>query len=65
MENEFEYLSDREGHGGHIAEKFLKKYCSYPELSWLPYRDLPVITRQQLAISVIISKRGFLTFKCL
>ena len=28
MENEFEYLVDREGHGGHLAEKFLKKYCS-------------------------------------
>ena len=62
MENKFEYLSDR---GGHLAEKFLKKYCSYPKLSRLPYRDLPVITRQQLAISVIISKRGCLTFKCL
>ena len=22
MENEFEYLSDREGHSGHLAEKF-------------------------------------------
>ena len=65
MENEFEYLSDRVGHGGHLAEKFLKKYCYYPQLSRLPYRDMPVITRQQLAISVIISKRGFLTFKCL
>ena len=28
MENEFEYLSDRGGHGGHLAEKFLKRYCS-------------------------------------
>ena len=28
MENEFEYLVDRGGHGGHLAEKFLKKYCS-------------------------------------
>ena len=25
MENEFEYLVDRGGHGGHLAEKFLKK----------------------------------------
>ena len=25
MEHEFEYISDREGHGGHLAEKFLKK----------------------------------------
>ena len=25
MENEFEYLSDRGGHGGHLAEKFLNK----------------------------------------
>ena len=24
MENEFEYLSDRGDHGGHLAEKFLK-----------------------------------------
>ena len=65
MENEFELLSDRGGHCGHLAETLLKKYCSYPELSRLPYRDLPVITRQQLAISVIISKQGFLTFKFL
>ena len=64
MENEFEYLSDTY-HGGHLAEKFLKKYCSYPKLSHLPCRDLPVVTRQRLAINVIISKRGFLTFKCL
>ena len=28
MENEFEYLVDRGGHGGHLAEKVLKKYCS-------------------------------------
>ena len=28
MENEFGYLSDRGGHGGHLAEKFLKKHCS-------------------------------------
>ena len=28
MENEFEYLVDRGDHGGHLAEKFLKKYCS-------------------------------------
>ena len=28
MENEFEYLVDRGGHGGHLAKKFLKKYCS-------------------------------------
>ena len=58
MENEFEYLSDRGGHGGHLAEKFLKKYCSYPELSQLPCCNLAVV-------SVIISKRGFLTFKFL
>ena len=32
MENEFEYLSDREDHGGHLAEKCLKKYCSYPQV---------------------------------
>ena len=65
IENKFEYLSERGGHGGHLAEKFLKIYCSYPELSRLPYCHLPVITRQQLAISVIISKQCFLTFKCL
>ena len=28
MENEFEYLADRGGHGGHLGEKFGKKYCS-------------------------------------
>ena len=56
MENGFEYLSDRGAHGGHLAEKFLKKYCSYTELSRLPYRDLPVVTRRWLAISAIISK---------
>ena len=68
MENEFElneYLSDRGDHGGHLAEKFLKKYCSYHKLSHLPCRNLPVVTRQRLAISSIISKRGFFTFKCL
>ena len=57
--------SDRGDHGGHLAEKFSKKYCSYPKLLHLPCCDLPVVTRQQLAISVIISKRGFLNFKCL
>ena len=43
---------------GYLAEKFLKKYCSYPELSRLPYRNLPVVTttRRWLAISAIISK---------
>ena len=28
MENELEYLADRGGHGGHLGEKFVKKYCS-------------------------------------
>ena len=28
MENELEYLDDRGGHGGHLGEKFVKKYCS-------------------------------------
>ena len=28
MENEFENLVDRGVHGGHLGEKFLKKYCS-------------------------------------
>ena len=65
MEIESEYLSDRGGHGGHLAEKFLKNYCSYPQSSRLPCRDLAVVTRQRLSISVIISKRGFLIFKCL
>ena len=27
MENEFECLIVRGGHGGHIAEKCVKKYC--------------------------------------
>ena len=48
MDKEFEYLSD-----SHLAEKLLKKYCSYPELSRLPCRDLPVVTRRRLAIIVI------------
>ena len=33
MENKFVYLSDRGGHGGHLAEKFLKNIVpilSYP-----------------------------------
>ena len=59
MKNELEYLSYRGRHGGHLAEKFLKKYCSYPELSRLPCRDLAVVPRRWLAISVIISKQGF------
>ena len=25
---ELEYLADRGGHGGHLGEKFVKKYCS-------------------------------------
>ena len=28
LENELEYLADRGGHGGHLGEKFVKKYCS-------------------------------------
>ena len=32
MENEFEYLCDTGDHGGHLAEKFLKKYSSYPQV---------------------------------
>ena len=64
MEIVFEYLSDRGGHCGHLAEKFLKKCCSYPELLRLLCRNLPVVTRQQLGISLIISKRGFLTSQC-
>ena len=65
MENKFEYLSDRGDHGGYLAENLLKKNCSYPKLLHFPCRDLSVVTRQQLAISVIISKLDFLTFKCL
>ena len=48
MENEFEYLADRGGHGGHLGEKFGKKYCSQPELSRLPFRNSAVVTRRQL-----------------
>ena len=59
------YLIEGRGHGGHLAEKFLKKYCSYPELLRLPCCNLAVVTRRRLAINVIISKRGILTFKCL
>ena len=54
--NEFENLSDRgAGHGGHLAEKIL----FYSELSRLPCGDFPVVTRQRLAKSLIISKLGF------
>ena len=62
MENEFEYLVDRGGHGGHLAEKFLKNIV--PGQS---YRDSAVVTRRRLAITItaIILKPGFLTFKCL
>ena len=28
MENQFEYLADRGGHGGHLGEKFVNKDCS-------------------------------------
>ena len=28
MEIELEYLDDRGGHGGHLGEQFVKKYCS-------------------------------------
>ena len=41
---------DRGGHCGHLAKKFLKKYCSYPELSRLVYRNLPVITQKETII---------------
>ena len=59
MENEFEYRSDRGGHGGNLSEKCLKNIVP------VPCRDSPVVTRRRLAISAIISKRGFLIFKCL
>ena len=32
MENEFEYLSDRGDHSGHLAEKFLKKILFLPQV---------------------------------
>ena len=35
MENELESLSDREGHDGHLAEKFLEKCI--PSLSYSVY----------------------------
>ena len=57
MGNEIESLGDRKGDDGHLAKKFLKKDCS--ELSWLPCRDLAVVTRRQLAISASFSKRSF------
>ena len=28
MENKFEYLADRGGHGGHLGENFVNEYCS-------------------------------------
>ena len=34
----FIYVLLKGVHGGHLAEKFLKKYCSYPELLRLPRR---------------------------
>ena len=43
-----------------IKPKSLKKYCSYPELSRLPCRDLPVVTRRRLAIT---NKRDYLITK--
>ena len=55
----FKYLPDKGGHGCNLAEMFLIFYCSYPELLQLMCRNLAVVTRQRLAISVIISKRGF------
>ena len=39
MENRFESLSYSGGHGGHLAEKFLKNIVPNPELSRLPCRD--------------------------
>ena len=36
MKNELEYLSDRGSHGGHLAEKFLKKIV--PIQSYHGYR---------------------------
>ena len=36
MEIEFEYLFDRGGHGGHLAEKFLKNIVPIP--SYRGYR---------------------------
>ena len=50
MENKLECLGDRKGSDDHLADKFLKKYYSLPELSQLPCHDLAVLTRQQLAI---------------
>ena len=53
MENKLKGLGDREGHDSHLAEHFLKKYYSLPEL--LPLRhNLAVVTRQKLAISSFI-----------
>ena len=53
-------LGDRKGHGGHLAEKFLKEYYFWPELSRVPYRDLAVVTRLQLASNKwVYLKRSF------
>ena len=43
MENEFEYLADREGHGGHLGEKFVNKIVPSPS-----YRDYRVAIRLSL-----------------
>ena len=62
MENEFEYLSGRGGHGGHLAEKFLKN--NVPIRSYRGYRVV-------ICLSLLRSnklnylKTRFLTFKCL
>ena len=52
MENEFELVSERGDHGCHF---FIKNYCSYPKLSQLPCRALPVVTRQRLAIAISVT----------
>ena len=63
MENEC--LVIRGGHGGHFTEKFVKNIvpCQIYRGYHLPHRDLAVVTRRRLAISAIISKRFFKTFK--
>ena len=43
MQNELECLGDREGHKGHLAEKFLKKYyysCSLNDSEKILLRNL-------------------------
>ena len=57
MENKLECMGDRKGHVGHLAEKL---WNIIP--SGKLFRDLAVVTRQQLAI-LKVESRPELTYK--